>query len=120
VPGQGNNSYIFPGVALAITSLGARRVTDQMFLIAAQTLSRLVDEDQLAKGCLYPPLKDIRSVSAQIAAAVGEEVYRSYLASVQPKPDDLLEFMTNQMYSTEYDVYADFGPRSANIVQESP
>jgi malate dehydrogenase (oxaloacetate-decarboxylating)(NADP+) len=106
VPGQGNNSYIFPGVALAITSLQARRVTDQMFLIAAQTLSRLVDEDQLAKGCLYPPLKDIRSVSAQIAANVAEEIYRANLATLQPKPDDLLEFMTNQMYNFEYDDYA--------------
>ena len=36
VPGQGNNAYIFPGVALGAIASGAHHVTDGMFLKASQ------------------------------------------------------------------------------------
>lgn len=35
-PGQGNNSYIFPGVALGAMVAESYHVTESMFLIAAQ------------------------------------------------------------------------------------
>lgn len=35
-PGQGNNSYIFPGVGLAIVIWQAKKVPDRVFLIAAR------------------------------------------------------------------------------------
>ncbi|ETO10750.1 malic enzyme [Reticulomyxa filosa] len=38
VPSQGNNAYIFPGVALGIIASKSSRVTDGMFLLAAQVL----------------------------------------------------------------------------------
>jgi malate dehydrogenase (oxaloacetate-decarboxylating)(NADP+) len=105
VPGQGNNSYIFPGLSLAVIATGARRVTDSMFLIAAATLAKLVPQSQLDQGTLYPELASIRSVSADIAAAVGEEVYRLGLATYQPKPEDMRAYMVSQQYSTRYDSF---------------
>lgn len=36
VPGQGNNAYIFPGVALGAIVSGAHHVTDGMFLKTSQ------------------------------------------------------------------------------------
>lgn len=35
-PGQGNNAYIFPGMAVAAIVSGTHHVTDEMFLKASQ------------------------------------------------------------------------------------
>jgi malate dehydrogenase (oxaloacetate-decarboxylating)(NADP+) len=35
-PGQGNNSYIFPGVALSVICAAIRHISDEIFLVAAQ------------------------------------------------------------------------------------
>lgn len=102
VPGQGNNSYIFPGVALAVLVTGSRRVTEKMFLIAAQSLAAQVTKADTDQGTLYPPLAQIREVSANIAAAVCDEIYSAGLATMLPRPDDMLAFVKAQMYDAEY------------------
>jgi malate dehydrogenase (oxaloacetate-decarboxylating)(NADP+) len=104
VPRQGNNSYIFPGVGLAVVAVGATRVTDEMFMAAARALALHTSEADLTQGSLYPPLNRVRGVSAHIAAAVAEVAYRDDLATVD-RPDDLVEFMQSQMYEPQYESY---------------
>jgi malate dehydrogenase (oxaloacetate-decarboxylating)(NADP+) len=104
VPRQCNNSYIFPGVGLGIVACGLRRVTDEMFLAAAESLAAMVTPADLEQGSLYPPLASIREVSAHIAAAVAEVGYRRDLASV-PRPADLLAFVRSRMYQPGYTSY---------------
>jgi malate dehydrogenase (oxaloacetate-decarboxylating)(NADP+) len=101
VPGQGNNSYIFPGVGLGVVASEARHVTDEMFMAAAKTLAKIVTEADLAKGRIYPSLKMIREVSAQIGAAVAAVAYDQKLARA-PRPDDLLAYVKSQMYEPVY------------------
>lgn len=98
VPGQGNNAYIFPGIGLGVIAVEAARVTDEMFMAAARTLAGLVTEEQLATGSLYPPLREIREVSAAIAVAVAEVAHAQGLARV-PRPDDLEATVRGLMYS---------------------
>jgi malate dehydrogenase (oxaloacetate-decarboxylating)(NADP+) len=104
VPGQGNNVYIFPGVGLAAIATGARHVTDEMFLIAAKKLAELVSEEDYNIGCIYPPMTKIREVSARIATAVAEVVYKRGLAT-NPRPDDLSTHVKSLMFEPVYQDY---------------
>ncbi len=101
VPGQGNNSYIFPGVGLGVVTVAARRVTDSMFMAAAKALSLQVTEEDLELGRIYPPLTKIRSVSANIAAAVAEVAYDEGLTE-QPRPYNILAHVKSMMYQPDY------------------
>ncbi|WP_245453091.1 NAD-dependent malic enzyme [Bradyrhizobium sp. C9] len=104
VPRQGNNSYIFPGVGLGVIASGASRVTDEMFMIAARTLSNLVTEADLAQGSLYPALPRIREVSSRIATEVARLAYQRGLANGR-EPDDVLGHVRAQMFEAEYRSY---------------
>ena len=105
VPGQGNNAYIFPGVGFGAIVSGAKLVTDEMFFASARALAEQVSEDDLERGLIYPPLTEIREVSAAIAAAVAEVAYERGLAT-QPKPEDLLAHIKAEMYVPQYRRYA--------------
>lgn len=76
VPGQGNNSFIFPGLGLGVILSKARKIDDSMFLAAADKLSTLVGEEQLAAGCVYPDINSMMNISAHIAHAVCEDAVR--------------------------------------------
>jgi malate dehydrogenase (oxaloacetate-decarboxylating)(NADP+) len=101
VPGQGNNSYIFPGVGMGLSIVSANRVTDSMFLAAAKALSEQVTREDLALGRVYPPLTKIREVSAHIAAAVAQIAVNEGLGS-KPCPYNLLACIKENMYQPEY------------------
>ena len=100
-PGQGNNAYIFPGIGLGAVACEASRITEDMFLVAAQTLAKLVSEKDLSKGSIYPPLSNIRAVSLEIAVAVAEKAYQQGITCSQ-KPDNLRTVIENYMYDPNY------------------
>ncbi|EYB99177.1 hypothetical protein Y032_0124g1205 [Ancylostoma ceylanicum] len=103
-PGQGNNSYIFPGVGLAVVIWQAKKVPDRVFLIAARTCARMVPDKALNQyGRLYPRLKNIRELSVQIAIDVGEYLYKEHLAMLWPKPENMEMYVRHQIYEAEYD-----------------
>lgn len=104
VPGQGNNSYIFPGVGLSVVACGAKHVTDEMFMAGAKALASTVTPEELAQGRIYPTLTRIREVSALLAAAVGEVAFAQDLATVA-KPDDMVAFMRSHMFEPDYVSY---------------
>jgi len=101
LPGQANNSYIFPGVGLGIVASGSSLVPDEMFLSAAWTLAGETSAADLEQGRLYPSLRRIREVSLAISTTVAEVAYERGLATV-PRPDDLRSYVKTQMYEPRY------------------
>lgn len=82
-PGQGNNSYIFPGVALGVICAGAATIPEDVFLVSAEKLASLVTDADLEIGSLYPPLETIRDCSLKIAVEVMDYAYKNGTGYIQ-------------------------------------
>lgn len=97
VPRQGNNSYVFPGIGFGCIFVRAKTIPNQIFLTAAKTLADLVSESDLANGSLYPPLSQVRELSAHIAVAVADYCFKNGLAQVE-RPADLDKAVREAMW----------------------
>jgi malic enzyme len=105
---QCNNVYSFPGMGLAVTVLRITRVTDSMFHSAAVRISQLAGEQQLSAGRLFPPVEDLRAVSAEVAASVARIAIEEELTTA-PIPDfalqsheNMVAYMRSAMWEPEY------------------
>ncbi|KPJ02430.1 NADP-dependent malic enzyme [Papilio xuthus] len=101
--GQGNNSYIFPGIALGVIATATHHIPETMFLTAARTLANYVSEADLSIGRIYPSLAEVKDVSLSIAIEVAKMAYDEGLASVYPEPKDISKHVENQMYNYNYE-----------------
>lgn len=77
---QTNNSYIFPGVGLGVLACGARRVSEDMFMVAGRALAALSPARRDPVAPLLPPVRELRAVALEIAAAVAKQAMREGLA----------------------------------------
>lgn len=77
---------------------GLQRIGMEEFYLAASTVAQMVSEEQLALDCLYPPLAEVREVSARIAAAIAENEQRKGTLRVPVPPEGFLAYAKNAMY----------------------
>jgi malate dehydrogenase (oxaloacetate-decarboxylating)(NADP+) len=101
VPNQGNNVYIFPAMAMALFATEAQRVTDEMFLTAAQAIAEQVSDDNLAAELIYPPRERIFGTSLHVAERVAACIFDQGLARV-PRPADLGALIRSRVYRPVY------------------
>nr|XP_022291221.1 NADP-dependent malic enzyme-like [Crassostrea virginica] len=101
-PGQGNNAYIFPGIALATILCDIRSITDEVFLESAKLLAEMVDEKNLSTGLVYPPLSKILQVSTDLAIGLINYAYKHQLAYHYPEPEDKEKFVKSYQYDMSY------------------
>ncbi|HLZ21794.1 MAG TPA: NAD-dependent malic enzyme [Ktedonobacterales bacterium] len=99
--GQCNNMFIFPGMGLGILASGARFVTQDMFVAAAQALSACSPARQNPTASLYPAIEDVREVSRRVAIAVAHAAQH---AGVAPSyaPDEMEKRITAAMWKPRY------------------
>ena len=104
VIGQGNNSYIFPGVGLGALIAQAREVTDEMFAAAALALAHSVTDEDIASGSLFPRVRELRHVAARVAAAVVRTARDQGLGRAI-KDEDIEAVVKNAMWEPQYVPY---------------
>eukprot|EP00069_Balaena_mysticetus_P007822 bmy_19475T0 len=86
IPGQGNNAYVFPGVALGVIAGGIRHIPDGLFLLTAEVLPS--------------PLPRIHP-----RGPVLDFAYKHNLASYYPEPKDKEAFVRSLVYTPDYDSF---------------
>jgi malate dehydrogenase (oxaloacetate-decarboxylating)(NADP+) len=101
VPGQGNNVYIFPAMGMAVYATETTRVTEEMFIVAAQAVAEQVTETDLATGLIYPPHSHILDVSLHVAERIATHIFDNGLARV-PKPKNVKELIRARAYRPVY------------------
>jgi malate dehydrogenase (oxaloacetate-decarboxylating)(NADP+) len=101
IPGQANNFYIFPAVAMAIYAAQARRVSDEMFIEAAKAVADQVSPELLAQGLLYPLQANILETEIKTAVRVARLVFDSGLAGVE-RPADVEALIRSHVYTPAY------------------
>jgi len=101
VPGQGNNVYIFPAMGMAVYVTEAKRVTEEMFIVAARAVAEQVTEENLAAGLIYPPQSRILNASLHVAERVATYIFDKDLARV-PRPRDIGALIRARAYCTAY------------------
>ena len=101
VPGQGNNVYIFPAMGMAVFATEAKRVTENMFIVAAQAVAEQVSQDNLASGLIYPPQSRILDASLHVAEKIAAAIFDQGLARV-PRPDDIGALIRARAYRPVY------------------
>jgi malate dehydrogenase (oxaloacetate-decarboxylating)(NADP+) len=101
VPGQGNNVYVFPAIGMAVFATEAMRVTEEMFIVAAQAIAEQVSEDDLSMGLIYPPQSHILDASLHVAERVATCIFDQGLARV-PRPNDVGALIRARTYRPVY------------------
>jgi malate dehydrogenase (oxaloacetate-decarboxylating)(NADP+) len=100
-PGQANNFYIYPAIALATYVARPRRITDACFVAAAEGSSDQVGLELRAKGMLFPGQADILEMEITTATRVAEFMFDNGLATVE-RPSDIRAWIEGQLYIPSY------------------
>jgi len=93
--------YIFPAVGLAVYATQAKRVTDEMFMAAAEAVAEQVTAAELEAGPIYPSQSAILKTETHAAKRVAEVIFARGLTRVG-EPKELDAFIESHIYQPEY------------------
>jgi malate dehydrogenase (oxaloacetate-decarboxylating)(NADP+) len=100
VVGQANNAYIFPGVGLGVVAARLPRISDAMFLAAAEALAGAVLPAELERGAVYPGIDRLREVAVLVAKAMVSAVRQERQGVMSP--EELSAAIREQLYQPSY------------------
>ncbi|PRW57539.1 NADP malic enzyme [Chlorella sorokiniana] len=81
-PAQANNAYVFPAIGHAAVLTQCKQISDDVFLVAAETLAEMSSLPEIEQGFLFPRFAGIKTVSVKLMAAVADFMVRSQLGTV--------------------------------------
>jgi malate dehydrogenase (oxaloacetate-decarboxylating) len=97
--GQANNALLYPGLGLGTIVSGARHVTDNMLLAAAEAVASQVDVSKIGDS-LLPPVSNLRASSATVAIAVAKAAVADGVAT--KSCDNLVQEVEDAMWWPTY------------------
>lgn len=101
---QCNNSYIFPGLGLAVVTANINRISDEMLMVASEILALSSPLANAESDELLPPLTSIVKLSKEIAFAVAKVAYKQNLA-LAISDEMLLAKIERNFWQPEYRQY---------------
>jgi malate dehydrogenase (oxaloacetate-decarboxylating) len=111
--GQGNNAFIFPGLGFGAILAEVSEVTDAMVLAAAYALADYVREKHLSRGLIYPPVDEMRQVSARVATRVVEQAFDDGVARTKKTTrEGAAKYVENHFWRPQY-LPVEISPTSA-------
>ena len=97
-PAQANNAYVFPALGHAAVLAGAREISDDVFLAAAESLAVMTTEKELRAGKLFPDFDAIQETSAALTAMVCEKIERNGQGRKPPGVTDWRAHVESEFY----------------------
>lgn len=101
---QCNNSYIFPGIGLAVVAANITKISDEMLMVASEVLAGESPVMKNGEGSILPPLNRITEVSKKIAFGIGKLAQEQGLAEVM-SDEQLHENIEANFWLPEYRTY---------------
>jgi len=101
---QCNNSYIFPGLGLGVVAANVNRITDEMLIVASETLAEASPRANSGEGDLLPPITEIGELSKKIAFAVAKVAFKQGLA-LEINDEMLVAKIERNFWKPEYRQY---------------
>ncbi len=87
-PNQVNNSMGFPAIFRGVLDVGAKTITDEMCIVAAQSLARYAEERGMNEDNIVPTMGEPEAFLRE-AVDVGMEAQKEGMASVKISRDEL-------------------------------
>jgi malate dehydrogenase (oxaloacetate-decarboxylating) len=101
---QCNNVYIFPGVGLGVVASQSPKVTEKMFIKAADVLSDHAPMLQDPTAAIFPTFQELRKISRNIAIAVCKVAEEEGLAA-KSSQKEIEEKVDAHIWFPEYPNY---------------
>lgn len=108
---QGNNFYVFPGLGLGSILVGSDHISDGMLNAAAEAIPKILSEEALARGEIYPRINQIRDISVKVASAVMQQAVKEGREGRGGKISEIIkldgkegieQYVRSSMYYPEY------------------
>lgn len=104
--GQGNNTFVFPGVGWGVQAAGATSIPGELFTAAAFALADAVSAERLQDGAVFPRIADLFSANQQVAVQVAEKAIALGL-STRPVTE-IQQALKDPEWTPEYATYRGF------------
>jgi len=88
-------------MGMAVLASEAKRVTEEMFIVAAKAVAEQVSETALETGLIYPPQSNMLAASLHTAERIAGYIFDHGLSGIA-RPADIRQHLESLAYRPAY------------------